>query len=141
MNLYAESSAILSWVLGEKEGSRVYTELTRAGHVVSSELTLLECERALIRLTISGQIDEAVIADRKAALMDASSRWHVFSVESEILERAKLRFPEEPVRTMDAIHLASALMARSALPDLSLLSVDHRIRLNGRRLGFKVIPK
>jgi hypothetical protein len=141
MNLYAESSAILCWILGEQEGARVYPELAGAGHIVTSDLTLLECERALIRLGITGKTGEVTLADRRLLLADVSSRWHILPMEDEVLQRARLSFPKEPVRTMDAIHLASALIARSALQDLALLSVDHRVRLNGRRLGFKIIPR
>jgi len=49
-------------------------------------------------------------------------------------------FPVEPIRTLDAIHLASAILARAAVPDLALLSLDERVRANGRALGFTVLP-
>lgn len=141
MNLYAESSAVLSWILGEPEGTRAYAELSRAAHIVASDLTILECERALIRLGATGTAAEAVLADRRALLAEVCGNWHVLPIQTEILQRAGLPFPEEPVRTIDAIHLASALLARSGLQNLALLSVDHHIRLNGRRMGFKVLPK
>ena len=141
MNVYAESSAVLSWVLGEKEGARIYADLAAAELVLSSDLTLLECDRALLRLKLSGDITEAVAADRQAALTAASTRWHVLHVVDEVMDRARLPFPDEPVRTMDALHLASALVARSVIPGLALLSLDRKIRLNGRRLGFKVLPR
>jgi predicted nucleic acid-binding protein len=41
---------------------------------------------------------------------------------------------------LDAIHLATALQARAALPDLALLSLDRRIRTCGEQLGFQVLP-
>ncbi|MGH9857681.1 MAG: PIN domain-containing protein [Acidobacteriota bacterium] len=141
MNLYAESSAVLAWLLGEKDGARAYAELTAAELVVSSDLTVLECERALLRFRISGEVTEGVIADRQAALSGASAGWHILHLIEEVLDRARLPFPAEPVRTMDAIHLASALVARSVIPGLALLSLDRRIRSNGRRLGFKVLPR
>jgi predicted nucleic acid-binding protein len=141
MNLYAESSAVLSWILGEPEGIRAYRELTQAEHVLVSELTILECVRGLIRLGAAGKVKEVDLADRRSLLADVSAGWHILPIDTEVLQRAALRFPEEPVRTMDAIHLATALVARSALADLFLLSIDHRIRLNGRRLGFKLLPK
>ena len=141
MNLYAESSAVLAWLLGEKEGTRAYEELKAADLVVSSDLTILECERALLRLRISGELTEAVVADRQATLTGASAGWHLLHLVDEVLDRSRLPFPSEPVRTMDAIHLSSALVLRSVTPGLALLSLDRRIRLNGRRLGFKVVPR
>jgi PIN domain nuclease of toxin-antitoxin system len=49
VNLYAESSAVLAWLLLEREGSRVDRLLTAAESVISSDLTLIECDRALLR--------------------------------------------------------------------------------------------
>jgi hypothetical protein len=58
----------------------------------------------------------------------------------DVLEAAKRPFPNEPVRTLDAIHLASALLARSAISGLALLSLDLRVRAAAAALGFKVLP-
>jgi hypothetical protein len=44
------------------------------------------------------------------------------------------------VRTLDALHLASALAIRSAIPGIELLSLDDRIRRAGAQLGFKLQP-
>jgi len=59
----------------------------------------------------------------------------------EIVERSRRPFPGEPIRTLDAIHMASAIAARSALAGLELLSLDDRIRGEARRLGFRVGPE
>ncbi len=39
-------------------------------------------------------------------------------------------------RTWDAVHLVSALVARSALSGLGFLALDQRVRENGARMGF-----
>jgi predicted nucleic acid-binding protein len=49
-------------------------------------------------------------------------------------------FPEEPIRTLDAIHLATALLAKSLVPDLALLSLDERVRRSATQLGLTVLP-
>lgn len=46
----------------------------------------------------------------------------------------------EPARTLDALHVASAVVARSAVTGLRIPSVDQRIRENGERLGLEVVP-
>ena len=48
-NLYAESSAILAWLLGEDGGDEVRQALQTAQLVVTSDLTLIECDRVLQR--------------------------------------------------------------------------------------------
>jgi len=80
------------------------------------------------------------LADRRRILAKAGAHWHRIPLRDEILDRAKRPFPVEPVRTLDAIHLASALVARSAVPDVALLTLDRRIREAGVGLGFEVVP-
>lgn len=140
MNLYAESSAVLAWLLGEAAGSQVREILARADLVMASDLTLIECDRVLIRATTLGEIVEAAAADRRAHLNGAAAHWQVLRIGAEIVDRARRPFPVEPVRTLDAIHLASVLAARSAVPGLELLSLDDRIRTVARSLGVQVQP-
>jgi hypothetical protein len=49
-------------------------------------------------------------------------------------------FPVGPVRALDALHLATALAARAAAPDVRVLSPDQRVRENAARFGFAVVP-
>ena len=70
----------------------------------------------------------------------AGAGWAILELSREVAERAEGSFPVEPVRTLDALHLASALLLRQALPDLRILSTDDRVRSNGRGLGFEVFP-
>ena len=140
MNVYAESSAVLAWLLGEKTGHAVRDVLRRAELVMASDLTLVECDRVLIRALTAHEIEEAAAADRRAHLDAAAARWHLWRISPEILERARRPFPVEPMRTLDAIHLASALATRSAVPGVDLLSLDDRIRRAGKLLGFRLQP-
>jgi predicted nucleic acid-binding protein len=140
VNIYAESSAVLAWLLGEEAGHRVGEVLRRAELVAASDLTLLECDRVLIRTVATGEVDEATAADRRARLNAAAAHWHMWRVSWDIIDRARNPFPGEPVRTLDAIHLASALAVPSAVPGVELLALDDRIRRSGRQLGFRLQP-
>jgi hypothetical protein len=85
------------------------------------------------------------LTDQQAAsvrrqLVKASAHWQVLRISSSVLERSRQPFPHEPVRTLDALHLASALEARSALSETRVLSLDTRVRRNAAKLGFEVIP-
>lgn len=141
MNVYAESSAVLAWLLGEETGPRVRQTLMTAETVIVSDLTLIECERVLIRAIALGETTEAAAADRRAHLNAAAAQWNVLRIGAEIVDRAKQRFPTEPIRTVDAIHLASALTARSAIAGLEILSLDDRIRGTAAQLGFRIQPQ
>ena len=140
MSVYAESSAVLAWLLDEASGSDVREVLMASDFVVASDLTLIECDRVVLRAVALGELTEAEAADRRAHLMTAAAHWHVLRISPEIVERARQPFPGEPVRTLDAIHLASALMARGTLPGLALLSLDERIRRAAAPLGMHVRP-
>jgi predicted nucleic acid-binding protein len=140
VNVYAESSAVLAWLLGEKTGRSVREVLQHTELVMASDLTLVECDRVLIRAVTTGEIDEAAAADRRAHLNAAASHWHLWRVSPDIVERARLPFPAEPIRTLGAIHLASALAVRSAVPGVELLTLDDRIRRAAKQLGFQVQP-
>jgi predicted nucleic acid-binding protein len=138
--LYAESSAVLAWLLGEDAGASVREALASADIIISSDLTLIECDRVLIRATVLGDLTEAQAADRRAHLNGAAAGWQIMRVGQEIVERARRPFPGEPLRTLDAVHLASALVARQAIAGLELLSLDDRIRGAGRQLGIRIQP-
>jgi predicted nucleic acid-binding protein len=140
MNVYAESSAVLAWLLGEETGRSVRAVLQHSELVLASDLTLVECDRVLIRAVTTGEIEEAAAADRRAYLNAATSHWYVWRISLEIVERARHPFPAEPIRTLDALHLASALAVRSAVPAVELLSLDERIRRVAKLLGFHVQP-
>lgn len=53
---------------------------------------------------------------------------------------ARQSFPVEPVRTLDAIHLATALEWHKRIEPVAVLSTDERVRSNARALGLQVIP-
>jgi predicted nucleic acid-binding protein len=141
MNLYAESSAVLAWLFAEEAGEAVGEAFDQAEGVVASELTLVECERALLRARGLGLLSEIEAARRRAVLTAAAAHWMFLKLDREVLERARRRFPAEPLRTLDALHVASALAAQAAIHDLVLLSLDHRVRENALALGFDVLPR
>ena len=141
MNLYAESSAVLGWLLGEARGPEAQQLLASAEIVSCSDLTFMECGRVLIRAARLGKLSETEAADCQRLLTAAAHKWKVFRISREIAERVQRPFPKEPVRSLDAIHLASALAVRAVIPNLEILSLDGRIRDSASGLGFKLQPR
>ena len=139
-SLYAESSAVLAWLLDEDAGPFVRQTLSQTPVVIASDLTLIECDRVLHRAAALGELTEAEAADRRAHLSTAAAHWHVLRIGQDVVDRARQPFPGDPIPTLDAIHLASALVARSAVAGLALLSLDERIRSVARKLGFTLLP-
>jgi predicted nucleic acid-binding protein len=66
--------------------------------------------------------------------------WDVLSVSDHVAEIARGAFPNEPVRTLDALHLASARVLSDAMGPLHMLSLDDRLRRNAAELGMELRP-
>lgn len=140
MNVFLESSAALAWLFEEAAAGEVEAALGTAEFVIASDLSLLECARALIRAQVTGEYSEFEVTRRRSILETAAARWTLLRIDEEVLAGARRRFPREPVRTLDSLHLGSLLKARIAFADLALLSLDRRVRDNGAALGFDVLP-
>ena len=140
MTVYAESSAVLAWLLDEESAAAVRQILISADAVIASDLTLIECDRVLHRATALGELTEAEAADRRAHLTNAASHWHMLRIGPEVVARSRQPFQGDPIRTVDAIHLSSALVARSAVAGLEMLSLDERVRKAAGRLGVRSVP-
>ena len=108
--------------------------------MIASDLTLIECDRVMIRAVVLNELRESDAIQRQARLNAAAARWTLLAIEEEVIERARRPFPAEPVRTLDALHITSALIARKAVPDLAVLSLDERVRQAADRLGLPLLP-
>lgn len=136
--VYLETSALLSWLFGEKDAKTIAHKMNRANKIISSVVTLVEAQRAFIRYESEGLLRESESRKLKAILLKASSAWLLMAMTREIENRAGERFPAEPVRTLDAIHLATSLKFAEAFPDLKILSLDKRIIDNTELLGIEL---
>ena len=133
--VYAESSAVVRWLLGADSAGEIQAALAGAQAVVSSALTSTEVARTLRRLEASGTIDARARESAWARYASTLGHWHVYAVSEPVLTRAAQAFPVEPVRALDALHLATALLFSSEVAPLVVLSVDPRVRDNARTLG------
>ncbi len=129
---------MLSWLLGEVDGQVAGEALRSANFVIASQLTLTECERALRRGEQLGRLTAKRAAEVRGAFRQAARSWFILHLTDEIFDRAQQPFPEEPIRTLDA--LATALDAIRLVPGTKILTLDRRVRRCGRALGLEVLP-
>jgi predicted nucleic acid-binding protein len=135
--LYVETSALLRALL---EGdAQIEAELSR-GKLLTSALTFVEASRAIARARRERRLDGAEERAAERVLATFERACDVLTVEEEVLRRAREPFPEEPVRSLDAIHLASLLVLDEALGEVVVASCDERVRRNALALGFEVVP-
>jgi predicted nucleic acid-binding protein len=136
VTLYAETSAVLRWLFAEEGGEEIRAALAAAEKVTASRLALIETRRVVQRAEREGRISATQGADLRAVFARAAATWAILEISEEVAARAEQGFPSEPVRTLDAIHLASALFLRQSFPDLVVLAADERVRANVALLGF-----
>lgn len=134
MNVYVDSSVLLRVVLGEPGRLRIWSRITSP---VASELIRLECLRTIDRARIRLHVEDEDVAGRRAAVLEAIETFSLVPVGPRILERAAEPFPTM-LGSLDAIHLASALLVRAAFDDLSLATHDQELAVAARGVGFRV---
>jgi uncharacterized protein len=134
LNVYVDSSVLLRVVLGEPARLRVWRRITEA---VSSEVIRLECLRTIDRARIRLGLPDEDVAARRAAVIDAIEAFNLVPVGKRVLERAADPFPTT-LGSLDAIHLASALLVRDQFAELSLATHDAELAVAARAVGFRV---
>ena len=134
MNVYVDSSVLLRVVLGEPRRVRIWSRITNP---VASEIIRLECLRTIDRARIRLRLEDQDVADRRAAVWEAIETFSLVPVGARILERAAEPFPTM-LGSLDAIHLASALLVREEFDDLSLATHDQELAVAAQAVGFRV---
>ena len=133
---YVESSALLAALI--EQDAQALLELREAGQRVTSALTFTEASRALIRARAAGRLTAAEERSALRALQTFERRCAVVAVTEAVLTRAGRPFPIEPIRTLDAIHLATAEALGEPPQLVTMITRDGRIRDNARALGYAV---
>jgi predicted nucleic acid-binding protein len=136
MIAYLDASVVLRLVLGERGRLAEWQDLERA---VASALTEVECLRTLDRLTRNGALSAEELAERRTAVYRLLEACEVVDVARPVLRRASESFPT-PLGTLDAVHLATALLWRDTTGSpLILATHDKALRTAGVSVGFEVI--
>jgi hypothetical protein len=74
---------------------------------------------------------------RRAEVLDHLRAFDLIVLDAAVLERAADPFPTA-VGTLDALHLASALAARTIEPELVFATHDRELGLAAHASGFRV---
>ena len=127
MSAYFDTSAILKLVF-EEDGTRALRSLVgeirqRGEQPTTSWLGETEFRRSGLRHGIAQETTEGILAD-----------FAVFDLPKEIYEAAA-RIPLRELRTLDALHIAAALRARSGF----FVSYDQRQCEAAAELGLSVL--
>jgi predicted nucleic acid-binding protein len=133
---YIESSALIAAKL---EGDRTAWEAIRGEGVrFTSALTLAEFARRVVRGRSAGDLDDARARASMNWLSQFTRRCVVVDIDGELIARARRPFPIEPVRTLDAIHLATIESRDEEPSQIAVVTRDRRIAQNARAMGYVV---
>jgi predicted nucleic acid-binding protein len=133
---YIESSALVAALLERDVAARA--SIRARGKRVTSALTLAEAARALLRGRATGRLSEVDEHAATRALQVFARRCDLVSVTDAVLARVSRPFPVEPIRTLDALHLATAEELAEPPALVTIVTRDARVRDNARALGYAV---
>jgi predicted nucleic acid-binding protein len=106
---------------------------------VGSALVEVECLRALDRLRIRDGLSPEDLATRRETVYCLTAEMEVVEPTWPVLRRAGQPFPT-PLGTLDAVHLATALLWRDSRgEDLAFATHDRGLALAARASGLIVI--
>jgi len=131
-----ESSALVSALL--EHDTAAMKPLPAGTQHVTSALTLAETGRAIIRARATGRLTAAEEQATVRALRTFERRCFILDVDRAVLARVRRPFPIEPIRTLDAVHLATAELLGEAPQLVTIVTRDVRVRDNARALGYIV---
>jgi predicted nucleic acid-binding protein len=136
MPAYFDSSVLISLLVGDRHAKRArelwHGEIER----VSSILLDLECTTVLRRLPDARRADEEKAHERfSLALQEVTLK----PVDDDIAGAVRATAELSGCRTLDAVHLATAIYFRAADPDLRVCTFDARMAEIAVRLGFGVL--
>jgi predicted nucleic acid-binding protein len=110
---YFDTSALLKRYVREA-GSVRTRALLRRHRVISSALTLVEAVSALSRRRALGDLTARDYDSILQRIERDRAFWELVEVTAEVLDRAEDLARHTALRTLDAIHVASALTVRHA---------------------------
>jgi len=125
--LYLDTSVALRATLERGTTREIEACIAAAPALVTSRLSLVESARAILRLRRQGGVAESRLADARRELDALWSRCELWELSPAICELAAHVAPDHRLRALDALHLATFLMARRRIEGLELLTADERL--------------
>lgn len=133
--VYIDSSVVLRIVFAEAGQLESWERIDQA---VASELIRVECLRAVDRARIVHRLDDTAVAERRSSVLTTIGSLHLVALDPAILERAAEPFPTL-LRSLDAVHLATALAVRDQMEGLALATHDTELGTAAQAMGFEVV--
>lgn len=125
--LYLETSAVLRATLESGTTPELEKRISAAGALLTSRLALVECARALLRVRRLFEVPEPRLAEVERQVELLWGRCEIWELTPSVCDLACRVAPQSNLRTLDALHLATYLLARRRIEALELLTADKRL--------------
>jgi len=125
--VYLDASAVLRAALETGTTPDLETRIRAAPVLVTSRLALVESARVLVRLRTTERVAEQRLADAEREIDAVWARCEIWELTRTVCDLARHVAPTKPLRSLDALHLATFVLARRKLEGLELVSVDSRL--------------
>jgi predicted nucleic acid-binding protein len=125
--LYLDTSVALRATLEQGTTPVLECRIAAAPVLVTSRLALVEAARALVRVRLQAGVSETRLADARRALDALWQRCELWELSPAVCDLASIVAPDRMLRTLDALHLATFLLARRRIEGLELLTADQRL--------------
>lgn len=136
MIAYLDASVVLRVVLGQRERLAEWKTIETG---ISSGLLEVECLRTLDRLKLKNLINDQDLMSRREAVFRLVDEIEIVEPTRAVLSRASQPLPT-PMGTLDAIHLASALLWKERQgQDLVMATHDAALAMGSRACGLTVV--
>ena len=136
MIAYVDASVLLRVVLRQPNALPEWNQIDRG---VSSALVTTESLRTLDRLRLRAQLSDSELAPRRQAVLAVIASLELVEIDETVLDRAAQPMPTE-LGTLDAIHLASALLFRESTgEELMMATHDRALALGAQAHGIRVL--
>jgi predicted nucleic acid-binding protein len=133
---YIETSALLA--AGIENDATARAAIRGEGHRFASALTIAEAMRTIVIAQAKGRLSPVEYRATVRWIRRFANRCEIVAIGEEVMERVGRAFPVEPIRTLDAIHLATADLIGESPALISIVTRDARIRQNALAMGYIV---
>lgn len=136
---YFDTSALVKNYVQEAGSARARA-LLRSYSFLSSAITPVELMSALMRKHLTGELDLQDLPRILARIREDRPYWKLLDVSASVLNDGEELVRKTQMRTLDAIHLASFMVFRSALGSAgAFITADGRQRDAATHLGHDVV--
>lgn len=136
---YFDTSVLVKCYVAEP-GSRAAVAALARHILVSSAIAPVELASALRRRRENGDLTAPGLAAIEARMRRERTEWVLRVLDDLVLDRAEQVGRSVPVRTLDALHLASAVVFREESGyDAPFITADERQRRAAVALGLHVV--